>query len=149
MWWLWREDGSLMMMVWWRLFMEVTAVRRQWGLILISPSTQFATYDSPMMDLNGTWWNWTFLFYLYFLAMPTSWHFSHVSCCSRMFSEDTPHFFSILGYRAFCHHKFMMVSIIWLDFGKSPLWAPLKQLEFLSLLQYCWHHKYIFYLFLH
>ena len=30
---------------------------------------------------------------------------------------------------------------MWPNFGKSPLWARLKQLEFLSLPQPCWHHK--------
>ena len=30
---------------------------------------------------------------------------------------------------------------MWPNFGKLPLWVRLKQLEFLTLPQFCWHHK--------
>jgi len=95
--WRWRsdDDGA---MVWWHLFMEMTAVRGRWALIFLSPFTQFATNDWPMMDLKHVTELNFFLFTLpchaYFLAF-------FMSFCSRMLSEDTPHFV-ILGYCAFC-----------------------------------------------
>ena len=56
-------------------------------------------HDGPerhVMELN-------FFFPLYFL-LPGIFH---MSCCSRMLSEDTPLFFSsFLGDRAFCHHVY-------------------------------------------
>ena len=96
--WRWRsnDDGA---MVWWHLFMEMTAVRGRWALIFLSPFTQFATNDWPMMDLKHVTELNFFLFTLpchaYFLAF-------FMSFCSRMLSEDTPHFV-IFGYCAFHH----------------------------------------------